>query len=165
MKGSRHEIRGVISVGISHYPVEPDCPVTCMRAWPMDERTLFLNALEEDDPERRCAYLDFACAGNAALRDRLEALLRSHQQVDTFLEVPAIEQIVQEDQRLAFLVPSHEPGSLGRLDHYEVLEIVGWGSTGMVLKGRDTKLQRIVAIKVLKPLLAGSGTARKRSTP
>jgi WD40 repeat protein/serine/threonine protein kinase len=127
----------------------------------MNERTIFLNALEARDPERRCAYLDFACAGNPALRERIEALLRSHQQLDTFLEVPAIEQIVQDDQRLGFLAPSDEPGSLGRLDHYEILEVVGQGSAGMVLKGRDTKLQRIVAIKVLKPLLAGSGTARK----
>jgi hypothetical protein len=126
----------------------------------MNERTIFLNALDEDDAERRRAYLDFACAGNPALRERIEALLRSHEQVDTFLEVPAIEQILDEEQRLAFLVPSTEPGSLGRLDHYEVLEVVGRGSTGMVLKGRDTKLQRIVAIKVLKPLLAGSSTAR-----
>jgi serine/threonine protein kinase/WD40 repeat protein len=127
----------------------------------MNERTIFLNALDEDDPKRRRAYLDSVCAGNAALRDRIEALLRSHQEVDTFLEVPAVEQIIQDDRGLAFLATCANPGSLGRLDHYEVLEIVGRGSTGMVLKGRDTKLQRIVAIKVLKPLLAGSGTARK----
>src|SRR5690242_15417598 len=110
----------------------------------MDERTIFLNALEEEDPERRRAYLDFACAGNPAVRERLKALLRTHEEVDTFLEVPAIEQIIKGDQRMAFLGPSAEPGCLGRLDHYEVLEIVGRGSMGMVLKGRDTKLQRIV---------------------
>jgi serine/threonine protein kinase len=127
----------------------------------MNERTIFLNALDEDDPERRRAYLDFACAGNPALRERIETLLRSHEEAGTFLEVPAMEQMVQDDQGLAFLASSAEPGSLGRHDHYEVLEIVGRGGTGMVLKGRDTKLQRIVAIKVLKPLLAGSDTARK----
>jgi WD40 repeat protein/serine/threonine protein kinase len=127
----------------------------------MNERTIFLNALDEDDPERRRAYLDVACAGNRALRQRIEALLRSHEQADTFLEVPVLEQMVQEEERLAFLVPSTEPGSLGRLDHYEILQVVGRGSTGMVLKGRDTKLQRIVAIKVLKPVLAGSRTARQ----
>jgi WD40 repeat protein/serine/threonine protein kinase len=127
----------------------------------MNERTIFLNALDEVDPERRRAYLDFACAGNPALRSRIEALLQSHQELDTFLEVPAIEQIVEADRRLAFLAPSGEPGSLGRLDHYEVLEIVGQGSTGVVLKARDTKLQRNVAIKVLNGLLAGSDSARK----
>ena len=155
------EFPGVIRSGISHYPVEPVCPRTRTRSGAMDERTIFLNALEEGNPERRCAYLDFACAGTPGLRERIEALLWSHEQADTFLEVPAIEQILEGDQRVTFLAPSAEPGSLGRLDHYEVLEIVGRGSTGMVLKGRDTKLQRIVAIKVLKSLLAGSGTARK----
>jgi WD40 repeat protein/tRNA A-37 threonylcarbamoyl transferase component Bud32 len=128
----------------------------------MDEETIFLNALDEDDLDRRRAYLDFACAGKPALRERVEALLRSHEQVGTFLDVSAIKQLANDDQALAFLAPSTEPGSLGRLDQYEVLEHIGRGSTGIVLKGRDTKLQRIVAIKVLKPLLAGSGTARKR---
>jgi hypothetical protein len=98
----------------------------------MIERTIFLNALDEDDPERRRAYLDFVCAGNPALRQRIEALLRSHEVVDTFLEVPAMEQIVQGDQGLAFLAPSREPGSLGRLDQYEILEVVGRGSRGPV---------------------------------
>jgi hypothetical protein len=37
----------------------------------MDERTVFLNVLEEENPER-CR------AGNLALRERIEALLRSH---------------------------------------------------------------------------------------
>ncbi len=54
------------------------------------------------------------------------------------------------------------PGSLGRLDHYEVLEVVGRGGMGLVLKAKDTKLQRIVAVKVLAPHLAASGTARQR---
>src|SRR5207247_2013227 len=49
-----------------------------------------------------------------------------------------------------------------RLDHYEVLELVGRGTTGLVLKARDRKLQRIVAIKVLAPRLAASGAARQR---
>src|SRR5262249_41700354 len=63
---------------------------------------------------------------------------------------------------LAFLAPSQEAGSLGRLDHFEVLEVVGHGGMGLVLKARDTRLQRIAAIKVLAPQLAASGTARRR---
>ena len=63
---------------------------------------------------------------------------------------------------LAFLAPSQEAGSLGRLDHFEVLEVVGRGGFGIVLKARDTRLQRIDAIKVLAPQLAASGTARRR---
>ncbi len=63
-----------------------------------------------------------------------------------------------------FLTPSQKPGSLGRVDHYEVLGIVGHGGMGIVLKGFDEKLHRVVAIKVLAPELAVSGTARQRFT-
>src|SRR5262249_22553836 len=65
-------------------------------------------------------------------------------------------------EALAVLAPSCEPGSLGRLDHYEVLEVVGRGGMGVVFRARDTKLQRLVAITVLAPQLAANGTARKR---
>jgi hypothetical protein len=61
-----------------------------------------------------------------------------------------------------FLTPSQRPDSLGRLDHYEILEVVGRGGMGVVLKGFDEKLRRVVAIKVLAPELAASGTARQR---
>jgi hypothetical protein len=63
-----------------------------------------------------------------------------------------------------FLTPSQKPGALGRLDHYDILEIVGRGGMGVVLKGFDDKLHRVVAIKVLAAELAVSGTARQRFT-
>jgi hypothetical protein len=128
----------------------------------MSERSIFLNALDREDPAARAAYLDEACAGRPELRQRIERLLQLHQVQDTFLEVPAPEQLARGEQALAFLTPSHEPGALGRLDHFEVLEVVGRGATGVVLKARDTKLQRVVAIKALAPRLAASATARQR---
>jgi serine/threonine-protein kinase len=69
-----------------------------------------------------------------------------------------------EDLSLDFLTPSTQPGHLGRLDHYEVLEVIGRGGMGVVLKALDPTLHRIVAIKVLAPQLATSGTARRRFT-
>jgi serine/threonine protein kinase/tetratricopeptide (TPR) repeat protein len=66
------------------------------------------------------------------------------------------------DRGLPFLRPGTRPGSLGRLGHFEVLELLGKGGFGIVLKAFDNKLQRTVAIKVLGPQLAGSATARSR---
>src|SRR5262249_21879056 len=154
----------------------------------MSERTIFVTALEKSDPAERAAYLGEACAGDATLRQRVEALLKSHDDAGSFLEAPIGEQMSDHteaadaspganpeksgetqaeltsgsDNGLDFLAPSSMPGSLGRLDHYEVQEVIGRGGMGVVLNAFDAVLQRVVAVKVLAPQLATNATARKR---
>src|SRR3954452_18615942 len=100
----------------------------------MTEEAIFIAALEWPTPADRAAYLDEACAGDAARRQRVETLLASHGTAG-FLETPAIRRAVgcpggaEADQtrtgvptdapheRLDFLTASDKPGSLGRLDH------------------------------------------------
>jgi eukaryotic-like serine/threonine-protein kinase len=55
----------------------------------MGARELFLAALELHDLRARALYLDQACSGDAALRARVEALLKSHEEAGSFLEEPA----------------------------------------------------------------------------
>jgi WD40 repeat protein len=141
----------------------------------MNERTVFLTALEKEDSAQRKEYLDQVCAGDPALRDRVEALLRSHEREGKFLDVPAVEQLVpgkatteeipgaaDDGHTLKFLTPSNKLGSLGCLGHYEIQEVIGRGGMGMVLKAFDERLHRVVAIKVMAGELATSATARRR---
>jgi hypothetical protein len=135
---------------------------------PSSAEAIFCEALGKE-PAERAAFLDRACAGNEPLRREVQSLLDAHQKVGLFLERPLVEaegraaaEAADPGDVLPFLAPSPEPGSLGRLGHYEVLEVVGRGGTGVVLRARDTKLERIVALKLLAAPLAASGTARRR---
>ena len=61
-----------------------------------------------------------------------------------------------------FLEPCDQPEALGRLGEYEILEVIGRGGMGIVLKGFQRELGRYVAVKVMAPHLAASGAARQR---
>ena len=57
----------------------------------MNERDLFLAALDITDTRARRRFLDQACAGNAALRASVEALLASHDGAGDFLKTPLVQ--------------------------------------------------------------------------
>ena len=67
-----------------------------------------------------------------------------------------------DEIHLGYLEPPTREDSLGRLGHYEILEVIGKGAFGTVLRAFDAKLERIVAVKVLAPEMAGTSPARKR---
>ncbi len=60
------------------------------------------------------------------------------------------------------LVPSDDPLMLGLLDGRPVQAIIGQGGMGVVLKVWDAELHRPLAVKLLSPMLASTGTARQR---
>jgi serine/threonine protein kinase len=62
----------------------------------------------------------------------------------------------------AYLASPRQPDSLGRLDHYEMLKVLGKGGFGTVFKAFDETLHRVVAVKVLAPELAVTTAARAR---
>jgi serine/threonine protein kinase len=121
-------------------------------------------------------------SGQAELARHLDVCPRCRQQLETLtadetcwkqtreflsgLSEEAIARLTNGDAAepvsLDFLDASDNPAMLGRLGEYEVLEIIGRGGMGVVLKGYDHDLNRYVAIKVLAPQWASSGAARKR---
>ena len=59
----------------------------------MIEQEIFLAAVDKEDSSEQAVYLDQACGGDEALRQRVEALLRSHTGAHSFLQVPALAQV------------------------------------------------------------------------
>ncbi|HVK09437.1 MAG TPA: SUMF1/EgtB/PvdO family nonheme iron enzyme [Gemmataceae bacterium] len=152
----------------------------------MSEETIFAAALDLPAAER-AAYLAKACGRDAALRRRLEGLLTASDRAGAFMARPAVEEGTQlvdsnstpndatitkagpapaaaddDEVPLGFLAPPTRPDSLGRIGHYEVLQVLGQGGFGIVFRAFDDVLQRVVAVKVLAPQLAATSPARKR---
>ncbi len=62
----------------------------------------------------------------------------------------------------ALLAPAQAPDELGRLGPYRVKRVLGSGGMGVVFEAEDPQLQRPVAVKVMKPVLAAIASARER---
>ncbi len=62
----------------------------------------------------------------------------------------------------AKLDPASHPELLGRLDRYEIEQLVGYGGMGLVFRGHDTDLHRVVAIKTIASGLSSLGPVRQR---
>jgi eukaryotic-like serine/threonine-protein kinase len=97
--------------------------------------------------EKRGAFLAQASADDAELRGEVQSLL--DQQADSFLESGPL----SAEQALS---------AGAKLGNFEIVELLGRGGMGEVWKARDTRLNRIVAIKILPPRLAGSAESRDR---
>ncbi len=105
-------------------------------------RTIFLAALEIDDPDQRAAHLDRACGGDEALRREVEELLQAHSQAGGFLP---------ENPAAPPAVPSSMEGVGDRIGRYKLLQKIGEGGCGVVyMAEQETPVRRKVALKVIK---------------
>jgi tetratricopeptide (TPR) repeat protein len=112
-------------------------------------KEVFLAAVDQADPNQRQAFLLQACAGNAALRRKVEALLGRHEQTGRFLEQPAFEATTFVP--LSELDESANESAGINLDRYELVQKIGEGGMGTVwLAQQEEPIRRQVAIKVIR---------------
>jgi eukaryotic-like serine/threonine-protein kinase len=109
------------------------------------EIEVFNNALELPVPER-AAYLDEACQGDAALRQRVGELLQAVAVAGAFLETPIA--VTPKTDGTA-PQPAEKTGDwIGR---YKLFQQIGEGGCGVVYMAEQEKpVRRPVALKVIK---------------
>src|SRR5262245_5947555 len=125
----------------------------------MNEESIFLEALGKVDPSDRAQFLDQACAGDGAQRQRIEKLLAAHPEAGNFLENPAVPPGGTVAVALAAVSPGEptsEPGGTEQpgvvlAGRYKLLESIGEGGMGTVWMAQQSEpVKRLVALKLIK---------------
>jgi serine/threonine protein kinase/WD40 repeat protein len=111
----------------------------------MNERDIFIEALQKVTPDERRAYLDEVCKNDENLRRGVEALLAAHEKTAGFLEFPA----PGVPGPLAEPAPDRAGAIIGP---FKLLQQIGGGGMGNVYLAEQTRpVQRVVALKIIKP--------------
>ena len=117
-----------------------------MNTTPSPEEIIFTAALALP-PAQRAAHVAGACAGDAALQRRVEALLHAHDSAASLLQGSP-----GDVARTAFVRPQtdEQPGTM--IDRYKLLQKIGEGGCGVVyMAEQEEPVRRRVALKVIKP--------------
>ncbi len=116
-------------------------------------KDIFLAAVEQTDPLEREACLRQACGDDAALRGRVEALLRRHDQANSILERPAFDSVTMlAPQSAGTEGPAPQQEAAGtRLGPNKLLQKIGEGGMGAVwMAEQQEPVRRLVALKVIR---------------
>ena len=122
---------------------------------------LYEAVLDRPAGERE-AFLAEMCAADTGLRREVESLLAQddhHSPLDQPVWVPG--DLLAADYNAGSPQPMRLAAGT-RLGPYEIQSAIGAGGMGEVYRGRDTRLDRPVAIKVLRPDVAADPAFRAR---
>ncbi|MBM3748759.1 MAG: hypothetical protein FJW34_23540, partial [Acidobacteria bacterium] len=109
------------------------------------------------EPSGRAAFLGEACTGDEELRREVESILAWDERAGQFLESPAVE--------MAETPLDGEPPQLAcgeQLGPYRIIAPLGAGGMGEVYSATDTRLERMVAIKLLPRQFSQDAEALER---
>ncbi len=112
-------------------------------------KDIFSHVVGLDAVEQR-AFLDENCNGDAGLRQEVEALLRSNNEAENFIEEPAF--------TVADALPADPEPTIDKvIGHYRIVREIGRGGMGTVFlaKRDDGEFQQEVAIKVVSSAFLG----------
>ncbi len=100
-------------------------------------------------PDKRARFLDVACSSDPSLRSEVQSFLSAHETSSPgFLDRPPV--------RTSLLIPGTKLGD------YEIVSQLGEGGMGVVYRARDLRLERPVAIKVIREHVLADGSRLKR---
>jgi serine/threonine protein kinase len=116
---------------------------------PRDREVAVFSAARRLPPGQRAAYLDQACAGDAALRQHVEELLRASADAGAFLQGPAAGPPDPGGTIRLQGIPAEKPSA--RIGRYKLLQQIGEGGCGVVYMAEQQEpVRRQVALKVIK---------------
>ena len=117
---------------------------------------VFQSVIERPTPER-AAYLEQACVSDPSLRSEVETLVFAHERAGDSVSALGAEVA-------ATMLAQTEAGSIAdqRLGPYQIIRQIGQGGMGEVYCARDTKLDRIVALKILPREVAADQERMRR---
>src|SRR5262245_40030290 len=118
-----------------------------MACEPLTDEAVFRVARKISATDARAEYLRQACADNFDLRERVEELLRAHDEVQSFLESPAAAPFIPT------ITERPVTEALGTvIGPYKLREQIGAGGMGIVyVADQERPVRRRVALKLIKP--------------
>ncbi len=117
-----------------------------------EARRVFMEVVEMP-PADRAAALARECGGNSALREEVDALLRTEEQAGRFMSSPTADAGVGStgdfSARVTAATVREQPGT--RIGPYKLLQLIGEGGFGSVFMAEQERpVSRKVALKIIK---------------